>query len=196
MVRCVRRLLLLGFVGCSFAVPTPIAYVKRGPAFGQQVTPLAALPVQCGAATMGCLPGYKASVASATRIAIEFGGYTLVDADKINAELQRRTTVTHGTVETTDLEGRTWLDLAEPQQRELLAAMGIRGLLHATITMGLPHGMAQQRTVTVAVAISRLGDGQLVWQSECGVETGDFHSEPQAIDLATRCALESGTLWF
>ncbi len=41
----------------------------------------------------------------------------------------------------------------------------------------------------------RLADETLAWESECGVETGDFHSEPQAVELATRCALESATLW-
>ena len=195
--------MLRGFLcllaACAFTPPTPQAYVQRGPASGQIVNPLAALPVECGAATMGCLPGYKVAVASATRIAIELGGYTLVDSELINAELRRRTSQTHASAEgettTTVLTGRTWLDLPPRDQLELLAAMGIQGLLHATISMSVPRGMAGLRLVTVEVALSRLADGQLAWQARCGVLTGDFHSEPQAIDLATRCALESGTLW-
>jgi len=190
--------------GCAFTAPTPRAFVRRGPAYGQIVTPLAALPVNCGAATMGCLPGYKVAVASATRMAIEFGGFSLVDSELINAEMQRRFTLTRETTSRgapandqtdTELTGRTWSDLEPQQQRDLLTAMGVKGLFHATVTMGIPHGMAGQRTVTVAVAISRLSDAQLVWQAECGVETGDYHSEVQAVDLATRCALESGTVW-
>jgi hypothetical protein len=191
--------LTLALAACSFTTPTPIAYVRRGPAYGQLVTPLAAMPVVCARTTMGCMPGYRLAVASATRMAIELGGYSLVDSELINAELQRRSTRTRetpaGVTTTTELTGRTWLDLAPQQQRDLLTAMGIKGLLYATITMGIPQGMASQRTVTVSIALTRLSDEQLVWQSECGVETGDYHSEPQAIELATRCALESGTLW-
>jgi hypothetical protein len=197
------RFAIVVLAACSFTPPTPIAYVKRGPAYGQLVTPLAALPVSCGTTTMGCMQGYKVAVANATRMAIEYGGFSLVDSELINAEMQRRYTHTKETAsfggtqttETTELTGRTWHDLTTQQQRDLLTVMGIKGVLHATITMGIPHGMAGQRTVTVAIAIARLSDEQLVWQSECGVETGDFHSEPQAVELATRCALESGTLW-
>ncbi|MEO8703884.1 MAG: hypothetical protein ABI867_27795 [Kofleriaceae bacterium] len=190
-----RSLILVSLIGCSFTPPTPIAYVRKGPAYGQLVTPLAAMPVECARTTMGCQPGYKVAVAAATRMAIEFGGYSLVDSELINVELQRRQTHTENDSTTTELTGRTWLDLPEQQRRDLLMAMGIRGIVTTTIAMGIPQGMAGQRTVTVAIAVSRLADDKLVWQSQCGVETGDFHSEPQAIDLATRCALESGSLW-
>jgi len=199
----VRGLLCL-LAACAFTPPTPQAYVQRGPASGQIVNPLAALPVECGAATMGCLPGYKVAVASATRIAIELGGYTLVDSELINAELRRRTTITRewtdgesarGEITATEVTGLTWLDLPPHEQRELLAAMGIQGALHVTVSMTRPQGMAAQRLVTIEVTVSRLADGQLAWQSLCNVPTGDYHSEPYAIDLATRCALESGTLW-
>jgi hypothetical protein len=207
----VLRGLLCLLAACAFTPPTPQAFVQRGPAFGQPVTPLAALPVECGATTLGCLPGYKLAVASATRIAIEFGGYTLVDSELINAEMQRRTSRRQETVReepttpgpgvtaeettTTEVTGRTWFDLPPHAQRDLLAAMGVRGVLRATIAMSIPQGMAGLRMVSVGISVSRLSDGQLVWQSRCGVMTGDFHSEPQAIELATRCALESGTLW-
>jgi hypothetical protein len=195
----VVRVLLCLLAACKFTPPTPQAYVQHGPAFGQAGTQLAALPVECGAQTLGCLPGYKVAVASATRISIEYGGYTLVDSELINAELQRRTSKTVATADaettTTEVTGRTWLDLPPPRQRELLAAMGIQGVMRTTIAMTVPLGMAGERIVTVAVVVSRVADEQLVWRSRCSVVTGDYHSESQAIDLATRCALESGTLW-
>jgi len=157
---------------------------------------------------MGCMPGYLYGVASATRIALEYGGYTVVDGELINAELRRRSTVTTETSQrgaivptptTTDVEtevtGRLWSDLPILEQRELLSAMGVRGVLRAQVALGTPHGMAGQRTVTVGISLARLDDDLLVWQSQCDVETGDYHSEAQAVDLATRCALESATLW-
>lgn len=209
-------LALLG--ACKFTPPTPVAYVTHGPAFGQEANPIAALPVRCGATTMGCVPGYQYAVANATRMALELGGVSLVDSELINAEMRMRTTKTRsstseyeqsspqigqpaqttatGTRETTtEVTGATWESLPPGEQQSLLTAMGVRGLLHATISMGTPHGLSGQRTVTVQLAVTRLSDGALAWQSECGVETGDYHAEPQAVELATRCALESATLW-
>lgn len=211
-------LALLPAAACKFTPPTPVAYVTHGPAFGHEANPIAALPVRCGGATLGCLPGYRHAVASATRMALELGGVSLVDSELINAELRMRTTRTHrsqselelpsaqlgqpaettvigSSQTTTEVTGATWETLPPGEQQSLLQAIGVGGLLHATISLGTPHGMAGQRTVTVQLAVTRLSDGALAWQSECGVETGDYHAEPQAVELATRCALESATLW-
>jgi hypothetical protein len=213
----VGLLAMLG-VACKFTPPTPVAYVTHGPAFGHDANPIAALPVRCGAAALGCLPGYQYAVASATRMALELGGVSLVDSELINAEMRLRTvrtrssqheyeapsdqlgqpaqtTVSGSSESTTEVTGATWASLPPGEQRSLLEAIGVRGLLAATIFLGVPRGAAGQRTVTVRVAVTRLSDGALAWQSECGVETGDYHAEPQAVELATRCALESATLW-
>ncbi len=207
--------------GCNFTAPTPVAYVSHGLAHGHPINPIAALPVRCNASSMGCLPGYQLMVASSSRMALELGGGILVDSELINAELQLRVTRTRqvrreldgkpvpdpthdqgGTALPTDqieqetaLTGQTWLQLPLLEQRRLLQDMGINGVLSATVSLGIPHGMAGQRTVTVEVSLRRMSDDALAWQSACSAETGDFHSEPQAVELATRCALESATLW-
>lgn len=203
---------------CKFTPPVPIAYVNHGPAYGQPINPIAALPVSCGFSTMGCHLGYQVMVANATRMALELGGGSLVDSELINAELRLRTTHTRSTVSvvqthpsqvgvmpstttqgssasTTEVTGTTWLDLPPIEQRALLQDLGIRSVLRANIALGVPHGLSGQRTVTVQLALIRLADEAIAWESECGVETGDYHSEPQAVELAARCALESATLW-
>jgi len=191
-----RWVWIVTLLGCNFTPPTPVARVRRGPAAAEFTSPLAALPVSCAGTSMGCLPGYLYGVASATRIALEYGGYTVVDGELINAELRRRTTrTTNDVVTETQVTGAVWSDLPVIQQRELLSAMGVRGVLRAQVALGTPHGMAAQRTVTIGISLARLEDDLLVWQSQCDVETGDFHSEAQAVDLATRCSLESATLW-
>lgn len=203
---------------CKFTPPVPIAYVSHGPAYGQTLNPIVALPVSCGFSSMGCQAGYQVMVANATRMALELGGGSLVDSELINAELRLRTTRTRSTVgvvqtnpsqvgvmpstttevisdSTTEVTGTTWLELPPLEQHSLLEGMGIRSVLRANIALGVPHGLSGQRTVTVQLALIRLADSAIAWESECGVETGDYHSEPQAVELAARCALESATLW-
>jgi hypothetical protein len=193
------RLALGLATGCHFAVPTPRAFVRHGPAHGEPVAVIAALPVRCGSTTMGCRPGYPIAVAATTRMALEFAGLTLVDSERINVELQRRATTTTRTADAerseTTIEGETWIQLDGERQGLLLRGMGIDAVLDATISMSNPRGLAGQRTVTIAIALSRLPDRRLAWQSQCSVETGDFNDEPLAIELATQCALESATLW-
>lgn len=212
--RMIRRrsgaLLLLVLGGCAkYTAPTPVAYVSHGPAFGQPLNPIAALPVTCGSATLGCHQGYLVAVASATRMALELGGGSLVDSEMINAELRRRTTKTREVTISAqpggegwrdqqvqvEVSGLTWLDLPAEERRALLEQLGVTSLLTATISMSIPRGMAGQRTVSVQVVLRRLDDDTVAWQSECGVETGDYRSEPQALELAARCALESASLW-
>ena len=203
---------------CKFTPPVPLAYVSHGPAFGQPINPIAALPVTCGFTSMGCQIGYLVMVANTTRMALELGGGSLVDSELINAEVRLSTTRTRGSLQTvrttpdqvgvmpstttqttahstTEVTGTTWLELPPLEQRALLEEMGIRSVLRATVSLGMPHGLSGQRTVTVQLALLRLADSAIAWESECGVETGDYHSEPQAVELAARCALESATLW-
>ncbi len=182
--------------GC-FHAPTPIARVQHGPAHGQVVDPIAALPVTC--VTRGgpeaCLPEHSRAVAVATRMALEFAGYAVVDSELLNAETRRRLTKTSGEATTIEKSGPEWKDLTPSAQRELLFSIGVHGILHAAITMGAPHGGAQQRTITVVVTVTRTGDDALAWRSQCSVESGDYNAPERALDLAARCALESESLW-
>ena len=218
---CLRRFglgLLVMLAGCPWAAPVPRARVYHGPAYGPPLTTVVALPVECDALREVCTPEHATAIAAATRMELEFVGYTVVDSELINAEMRRRTTETHeqltgpsvgrvevqpqtfrppssGTSSTTAVSGgTTWFAASPEQQQALLAALGASGVLRTTISLGEAHGMAQQRTVDVAVTLTRL-DGQIAWRADCSVETGDYHSAEQAMELATHCALESVALW-
>jgi hypothetical protein len=213
----VRRLsLVLVLSGCPWTAPVPIAHVLHGPTYRDPAITLAALPVVCSAEEDLCLPAHSAAVANATRMTLELAGYSIVDSELINAEMQRRSTHSQ-TTETpppaatvprnefhppddpthveAEVSGGTWWSETSPAaQQAMLAALGVDAVLQTRITVGNASGMAMQRTITVDVTVSRL-DARLVWHADCGVETGDYHSTEQAIDLATRCALESQALW-
>lgn len=182
--------------GC-FHAPPPYARVHRGPAHGHVVDPIAAVPVTCvsDGGFGGCIPEYSKAVATATRMSLEFAGYALVDAELLNAETRRRSSKTVGDTTTVEKSGPEWKDLTPSAQRELLFSIGVRGVLHATITMGAPRGAAQQRTITVTVTVTRTSDDALAWRSQCSAESGDFNAPERAVELAARCALESPNLW-
>lgn len=191
---CVVPFALL--TGCPFHTQPPEARVHHGPAFGRVVDPIAAVPVTC--VSMGhvgkCLPEHERAVATATRMALEFVGYAIVDSELLNAETRRRSTkINNGETTTIERSGPSWADLTTDQQRELLGSIGVHGVLRASIILGPPHGAAQQQTITIEVTLTSLLDDVLSWRSRCSVETGDFNSNARAVDLAARCALEGGS---
>jgi hypothetical protein len=211
--------LLIVLTGCPWTAPTPLARVYHGPAFRAPAQTLAALPVVCATEPELCTPAHAAAVANATRMTLEFAGYSVVDSELLNAEMRRRTTKAAVPVaaRAPDLEpaaqrnefrpppnaipdesevsgGVTWTQASPAQQQDLLGAIGVDAVLQTRVGFGVAHGLSGQRTITVSMTVSRL-DAAVVWASSCDVETGDYHSNEQAIELATRCALESATLW-
>jgi hypothetical protein len=190
--------------------------VGHGSAYRGGATSLAALPVRCPPELSICGRPYAAAIASAARMNLELAGYSVVDTELLNAEAWRRTETTtestrarvpavpqhdrHGAPPPTGdsrvelSAGRAWADAPPDERQRMLASMGVDGVLATEVTLGPARGLAQQRTLTMRVAVSRL-DGALVWRSECDVETGDYRSDEQALDLATRCAVESASLW-
>lgn len=215
MVRLLALVTLLA--GCPFTPPTPTSRVRIGPAATQLVSPLAPMPINCTDIGQYCSEAQKIAVAIQTRMDLEFSGYTVIDGETVNTEMQKRTLIEreHGNDGTPivpmvnkynpapptpddvteTVSGTTWNDLPPDQQRAMLVAMGARGILTTQITFGMPHGMARQQTVTVAIAITRADDNILAWSSRCSVETGDYNTTERAIQLATSCALESSKLW-
>ncbi|HVK74093.1 MAG TPA: hypothetical protein VM734_12275 [Kofleriaceae bacterium] len=202
--------------GCPFEAPTPLARVRKGPAGGGLVSPVAALPATCQSppqelSILGvttpidnpCSEAYELAIATATRMELEYAGYGIVDTELLNAEARTRVTRTtdwqsaygSGESSTTEVTGLTWAQLSPGHQRDVLMAIGVRGLLSSTLTIGAARGLSWQQTVTVALSLTRVEDGVLAWRSQCSAETGDYRTLAVAIEVATRCALESTTLW-
>jgi hypothetical protein len=209
--------MLICVAGCPWSVPVPVARVGHGPAFRDGSATLAALPLRCATPDLAvCARPYAAAIASATRMNLELAGYTVVDTELLNAEAWRRTTTTtertsarvptvpqhdgrgvpvnpvRERIERTG--GASWAEAPPDERRRMLVSMGVGGILATEVAMGRARGMARQRTLTMRVTVTRL-DGELVWRSECDVETGDYRSDEEAVDLATRCAVESAALW-
>ena len=213
-------LVVLTFVaGCPWTAPTPVARVHHGPAFHAAPLTLAALPVTSTAEASLWTPAHATAVAAATRMLLEYAGFNVVDTERLNVESWRRSTKTVETSRSAGFRGATpprldtfvppretsdeigavaggtaWSEAPPEARHAMLIAMGIDGTLSTRVSFGPLRRLTQRRTVTTSVTVARL-DGTLVWESSCDVVAGDYHSEPQAIDLATRCALESASLW-
>ena len=207
-MRCERFLLsaALAVIGaCSLSVPTPLAIVKKGPAFTEPPTRLLALPAVCRSADADqCEPAHAQAVDSAARMSLEFAGYWLVDSELVNRYvLQRNERSNEGrsgasTTEVSEVTvtGTTFSDATPAEQHAMLDDMGLDGLLQSSILMGPARGLSQQRTVQVSLRVIRAKDDRMAWTARCSVETGDYHSTEQAVELATRCALDSAALYF
>ena len=184
------------------------------------MSPLVAVPVSCEALGPACTPAQEAAVRTATRMELEFAGFHVVDAETLNNELswrQETTTevdpVTSPANPTGAVRARPPGDLPEDppalsektggftalppeQQRAFLLESGVQGVLSVSISLGPLQGLIfPHRDATIAITMTRVNDGALAWYSRCHVDTGKFHTEELALELATRCALESATLW-
>lgn len=189
--------------GCSLSASTPQARVRRGPAFAQPPSLLLALPAECiSAEGEACTAAHRGAVDSAARMALELVGYSLVDSELVNVRLGERRELTRESsssgVSTEEHEVAvtrvSWVDATLEERRAVIDELEVDGLLSSAITMSRAD-LVGDRSVEVRVTLSRVGDDEIVWASRCRVETGDGDlSTAQAVEHATRCALESATL--
>lgn len=203
-----RPWLLLALTACRLAPPPSFARVHHGPAYGTQLTTLVAMPADPAM----CTPGQCGAVATATRMSLELAGYTIVDAELLNAELRRRTVHTttsqsrpHAAVappfappssdtsSRTEVEGITFQQVPPEDRAALVREVGAEGVLETQV-LSAPGKHVWLTTYTIAVTLRTL-DGRVVWNSACSDESGDLNDVRQAIEAATRCALESVALW-
>lgn len=197
-VATVATLGLLGGGACSLNAPVPVAHVRLGPAVASPPQVLLALPAVCNASSGDCAEQHRNAVAIATRMSVEFGGYTMIDSERVNLELRQRRErrLTGDTQETrqTEVTGALWVDATPAEQREVLDTMAIDGLLAVKLSLTEPEGMSQLQHIRVAIELLRVEPAEVVWSSHCTTVSGDHRSTAQAIDLATRCALEGALL--
>jgi len=188
---------------CSLSKPIPQARVRRGPAWTTPPSLVLALPAECISAEGGaCTAAHQAAVDSAARMALEFVGYSLVDSQLVNVrlgerrELTRQSSAYGATSEHHEVEVKrvSWEEATVEERRAVIADLEADGLLSSAITMSAAD-LVGDRTIEVRLTLARVADEAVVWASRCEVETGDGDlSTEQAIEHATRCALESATL--
>ncbi len=170
--------MLRALVAIAMAACAPSTHVREtyGPAFPQQLGLLAAKPIACVAQTPGgCTAGREQALATATRIALESAGWSVIDTELVNAE--RRVHRIEGSSDTI-IAGTTWRETSLDEQLALVTTLGARGWLDVAAKVG-------RAAVTVTVQVSRL-DGVLAWARTCTVEYWD---DARALEIAAGCAV-------
>ncbi len=204
---------------CSVVHPVPQARVRKGPSFEKAPRKILALPTTCvGETSTYCVSEYLAAIASITRMTLEYEGRRVLDSEGIKSEATERTEKRQQHTRTTsprDLHlrgagtpygstghvvltqsGGTFFLAASPEtQRSMAAQMGIDGVFLSEMRVGQRQNISDQRTIEVRLALLRVPTDKspmsLVWSSKCSAETGVYLELEQAIDTATRCALDS-----
>jgi hypothetical protein len=189
---------LLVVTGCSLSRgPVPLARIQRGPA--APATRIVALPGQCRGEPDVCLPGHARGVDGAVRMLLEFNGYTVIDAEALNVQAARRlerttegdrpTAVVGGEAREVEVEAARFDDADPATRRALLADLEAEGVLTTSVIVNPRHDYGD-RTFEVVLRLERADDGAVIWRSRCTAESEHAVSYEQAIERATRCAIE------
>jgi hypothetical protein len=140
-----------------------------------------------------------AAIDNAIRSRLEFHGFNVIDADKVNAVTatrreveERRGFLRTATAETT---GARFLDATPFEQREILRELGADGVLTTRISIGAGLGAGQRRTIVVQLQLLAAADGALAWARRCELEVGGLLATDElAMVSGARCAVEGASV--
>ncbi len=211
----------------SVELAAPIIRTRRGPAAEAEVRRVVALPATCGALSLhvveshgnnllaqrtACPSSALKAVDQVIRTNLELGGYSIIDAERVNAitasrhEVRERTlartastrpdlptTETRREVTAIDVEtiGARFEDATPLEQQALLGELGAKGLLSTRVTVGAEVGIGMRRTVMVQLQLLEMPERVLVWARRCELEIGGlFATDEIAMERAARCVSE------
>lgn len=222
--------LALGACASSERMP-PRLYTRSGPAVSHVIRRVVALPSTCGTfdltptpataeeqARLGsstvlrhlgtCATHATAGVDQALRAALEFGGFSVIDSEKVNAltatrqEIIQRsshreqrqdlpTTTSESANRSVEVIGARFGDATPREQEAIIAELGATGLVQARIAIGAGVGLGTRRTAIVQVRLLEMPARQLAWARRCEIEVGGLMERDEvAMERGIRCAIE------
>lgn len=202
--------LALGAGGCTSAeLAGPQVRARIGPAAALPIKRIVALPATCGSLALHMVPSATGQptrevaecpraalegIDQAVRAALDFAGYEVIDAERVNAITAQRHEVEQYSgrgdgAHTSQTAGATFDDATPFEQAEILQELEVDGVLNTRIWIGADVGMSGRRTVAVQVRLVASRDRALVWARRCELEVGAAR-DPLAMERAARCAAE------
>jgi hypothetical protein len=203
----VTRAWLLVLGACASAeLVAPVVRVHRGTA--RTPARVVAVAASCGALSRVSVPvgvGEPArwevrsacpapalrAAELAVRSSLEFAGFHILDAERVNAVTATRRETVRGGVTTSTTAGARFEDATPFEQQEILRALGADGRLAVRISIGAGRGFGARRIATVQLQLLAAPHA-LVWARRCDVEIGLVRDEV-AIEQAARCAVAGAT---
>lgn len=195
-------------LGCTSAeLAKPVYYAHRGPAVDHPVRRVVALPATCGSFSMTaqqvgeamyaipqrCLPSLLPPTDQLIRSQLDFLGFQVIDAEKVNAVTASRQEIVtrHGLAESTRVEkhGSLFTDATPIEQAAILRELNADAVLNTRILIGSDTGLGKRRSVVVQIRLRAADDGRLIWVHRCEVEIGGLEQDTDGIQAATRCAM-------
>lgn len=222
----------LAISGCSSSELMPGRLTARtGPAEVRSIRKVVATPATCGTFDLtlvdataaekafygtdkmlrhvGTCPAYATvGVDQALRAALEFGGFAVVDSEKVNAitgtrqEILRRhahseqrndqlVTESAGERRSTEVVGARFSDATPLEQEAIVAELGASGIVQTRIAIGAGVGAGSRRTATIQVRLLEMPSRQLAWVRRCELEIGGMMgSDEVAMERGIRCAVD------
>jgi len=210
--------LALEVAGCGSSRLAPaLIRARSGPAAAQPIRRVVALGATCGSLdlhvvepsspsarpsptsssspleVLECGRDALAAADQAIRSALDFAGYGVIDAERVNAVAGRRREIEerHGILasRTTWTTGATFADATPAEQADILKALGAEGVLTTRVWIGAGTGFSARRSVSVQLRLATATDRTLVWARRCEIEVG-IEQDPSAMQRAARCAAE------
>lgn len=205
--------LVLATACSSSELAAPLIRARMGPAAQRPLHRVVARPASCGTLSSIAIPNAgdpqhshwetramcSADAMTATDVAIrsilEFGGFEIIDSERVNAVTATRHEVEERkafyTTKTTEQEGARFEDATPFEQADILRELGAEGVLTTRIWIGADVGFGQRRTVAVQVRLVAISDGALVWARRCEFEVGGLvATDDVAMERGARCAIE------
>jgi hypothetical protein len=210
----VKLVVVFALCACSSVeLAQPVIRARMGPAAERSVRRVVALPATCGALTLvrmetadpahpswvqrsTCPALAMKSIDNAIRSSLEFGGFEIIDGERVNAVTASRheVEVRRGgelASRTTEQTGARFEDATPFEQDAILKELRADGVLNVRISVGAGSGAGQRRTIVVQVQLLAAGDRAMVWARRCELEVGGiFTTDELAMERASRCAIE------
>jgi hypothetical protein len=208
----VRLLPVLVLAACaSSELAQPIIRARMGPAAERPLHKVVALSASCGALSTERVPGSDPdhpvfqtrtlcpqpamqAIDTLVRSTLEFGGYQIIDAEKVNAVTATRHEVeqrnAYYTTRTAETHGARFEDATPFEQAAILKELGAEAVLTTRIWIGAGVGFGERRTVAAQIRLMAVPDGGLAWVRRCEIEVGGLTFDEDAMERAARCAIQ------
>jgi hypothetical protein len=186
----------------SACVPKPKSEVRFSEAWDKKPMRVVLLPASCSSVSGECEEEYISGVAGLVKGELELGGYSVLEAEKLVLSARTRQDVgvelsAFGTkmasVTSRVQAGSIFEDLSPAGRRALLAEANARGIVSIAIQIGTEQGTMHFRPNTVQLRLGLGDDGDFAWVSRCEASSArnDNPGIDGALEIATRCALDS-----